>query len=1256
MFAGRLLSRTVVSLCVAGALLFVWSSPAQAQRKHVFGFAFGSAGAGDGQLERPGAVAVNEATGEVYVLDRGNGRVEIFSASGSYVGQFDGSAAPTGAFSWAEEEEYGEAKGQLAVNNSKVPGDPSAGDVYVWDGGHSVIDKFSASGAYIGQLAGLSPTRLFVYPTPRGIAVAPDGSLWVEVSAPQAEYETIVQFNDAVANEYTSNFVEPRFPYLDGDVVHLGRAGFAFDTEDGFFVEAEEFGTGHQLPAKVGREGELEIEAFGSEVTSGLAVDLSSDDVYADDGTSVTGFGPTGQQVEQFGSGKLSGSEGVAVSSATGTVYAANTDGDAIDTFTALTVPDASTGSVSHYGETAVTVEGTADPDGLPVTACVFEYGTSAAYGHSTPCAQTPAQIGAGEGPVTVSAQLTGLERLTAYHFRLSVSNAGGFDVGRDATFTTPAPVGIVEVGIADVSSDSALFSARIDPGGSATTYEVEYGTSTAYGESVPVPAGVLGPQTSPVPASVRVEQLTPETTYHARLVASNALGTMYGPKETFTTQPGGAAFALPDGRQWELVSPPNKYGATIEALGAEKFGVVEAAEGGDAISYSAGGPIVPEPAGNPAPGSTVQVLSRRGADGWSSEDMSTPHDAPTGIEETQEYQLFSSDLSQDLVQPEGTTPLSPEATGQTAYVRENADGEYVPLLTAHDVPLGTKFGEDLGQEYAVWVRDATPDLSHVILEAWALLTRNAIPPLYREIGNIFEWSGGQLQLVNVLPDGAPTAGAYFGAGFGDMRNAISDDGSRVFWTGVANHTPSYVGPLYMRDTVTGRTVEVNSPAPGVSPSLAGRARFQIAAADGSKVFFTDEQPLTPDSKLTPVPEGENPGPADLYVYETATGALTDLSVSPNAGEQAEVQNMVVGASEDGSVVYFVAKGVLASGAQSGKDNLYVESETDGAWSTRLVAVLAGATRNQGDRFDWGRVTPEEEREETDVNSLSAQVSPDGRHLAFMSERSLTGYDNRDASSGEPDEEVFLYDEETGRLRCASCDPTGARPDGLYTGSEQVLMDPFYVWQGRWIAATIPGWTQSRYQSRYLSNEGRLFFNSSDALVPQATNGKADVYEYEPQGIGSCAREGGCVSLISSGTSAEESTFMDASANGDDVFFRTASPLVAQDYDTAFDVYDAHVCSAGEPCTTAPVSPPPCTSGDSCKAPPMLQPAIFGAPASATFSGAGNVPPAAPTQSAKKRKRAAKSGHRARKAKRRPKQRGRRARRAKQKSARRSGR
>ncbi len=136
--------------------------------------------------------------------------------------------------------------------------------------------------------------------------------------------------------------------------------------------------------------------------------------------------------------------------------------------------------------------------------------------------------------------------------------------------------------------------------------------------------------------------------------------------------------------------------------------------------------------------------------------------------------------------------------------------------------------------------------------------------------------------------------------------------------------------------------------------------------------------------------------------------------------------------------------------------------------------------------------------------------------------------------------------------------------------------------------------------------------------MPADVNGKEDVYEYEPEGVGSCGassetfseKSGGCVDLISSGTSSEESAFLDASAGGGDVFFLTASELVPQDVDAAFDVYDAHECPGASPCpVTSAVVPPACTTTDSCRAAPSPQPSVFGAPPSATFSGAGNLAP-----------------------------------------------
>jgi DNA-binding beta-propeller fold protein YncE len=1222
MIARRSISLALVWLCAAAGALAWCSTPALGQRLHEFSKSFGSEGSGDGQLMRPGQLAVNEETGDVYVVDRGNDRVEIFNAKGEYVSQFNGSASPTGSFSWPTTNKIvAEPEGEIAVDSATNSLDPSRGDVYVLDSGHNVIDKFTASGAYIGQLR--FPNSIGQLESIGGLAVDPDGSLWVQNSELT---RPIYELNDALVNEHVSS-VEP---YISNEGTHVdvpSGIGLAFDSEDNFYIGLHpDFFEKRTVPAEFSKTGEALVEKLDEEETTGLAVDLSSNDVYVDHETSVAVYRPSGPSVERFGSGQMEASEGIAVDSRSGTVYTSNANSQQIEVFTAFVVPDATTGAASNLTETSATISGVVNPDGLPVTSCVFEYGPSESYGQSEPCSPSP---GGGAEPETVTAQLKDLTPLAMYHYRLKASNANGPNVGQDRTFVAPEPVTLSEEAVSDVSSESALFSVQVDPGGADTTYQFEYGPSESYGESVPVPAGDLGSGTSSEPVSIRVEGLLGQTVYHVRVVAINLFGAVYGRDETFTTQGGGGAFALPDGREWELVSPPNKEGALIDSIGGGLGArpLIEASAAGGAFSYGASAPLGESPSGNPAPFGTTEVLAKRGADGWSSADIAVPQQA-AGEDVGTEYTFFSPDLSQAIVEPSGMALLSPEATEETPYVRENGSGSYLPLVTASNVPPGTKFGP-FGRESDTSAPDVlavTPDFSHFIISSHDALTSHAVP----SIGNLYEWSGGRLQLVSVLSDGTAVKFAELG-GFRDhdARNALSSDGSRVFFTTEAGGETS---ALYMRDTVTNQTVQVSAPASGVSlpPGAGERAKFEIASADGSEAFFVDEEPLTPDSKLSG--SAVRGSPDDLYVCQIVEEAgepkcdLTDLTVDQNPGEAAEVQGQVAGASEDGSVVYFVAKGVLAAGGEAGQDNLYVVSKTGSSWSSpRLIAVLS-----EEDDRDWAQ-TPAYDNGELEL--LTARVSPNGRYLAFMSERSLTGYDNRDANSGQPDEEVFLYDEATSQLRCVSCDPTGARPTGVFERERGgLLVDEPGAWERRWFAANIPGWTEAKqptayYQSRVLSNEGRMFFDSPDALVPQDTDGREDVYEYEPVGVGGLsgcapatqtyvASMGGCVSLISSGTSSEESAFLDASETGDDVFFLTAARLVPQDIDSSFDVYDAHVCSAGVPCVNTPVSPPPCASGDGCKAAPSLQPAIFGAPSSATFSGTGNVTQSAPATSA----------------------------------------
>ena len=190
MNARRLTLATLASLCALAGALALASASAQAQRMHAFSTSFGSATStpvNPEPLSRPGGVAVNEATGDVYVIDRANSRVEIFDSAGAYVGQFDGSASPAGAFSFPEAFNGEWSEGAIAVDNSSNPLDPSKGDVYVVDDyeptrERSVIYKFSSSGAYVGDILGTSLSSPFRGGNPGGlggVTVGPDGALWV---------------------------------------------------------------------------------------------------------------------------------------------------------------------------------------------------------------------------------------------------------------------------------------------------------------------------------------------------------------------------------------------------------------------------------------------------------------------------------------------------------------------------------------------------------------------------------------------------------------------------------------------------------------------------------------------------------------------------------------------------------------------------------------------------------------------------------------------------------------------------------------------------------------------------------------------------------------------------------------------------------------------------------------------------------------------------------------------------------------------
>lgn len=1109
---GSALAALLLVVAIVGAL--VSASPAAAGQRHVFAGAFEG---GEGGLSEPDGVAVSEATGDVYVADRGNNRIEQFNAAGTFLAAFDGSAAPTGALS---------SPTAIAVDNSADPLDPSVGDVYVIDAGHDVIDKFDAAGTYLGQITEASAPLGEL----DGIAVDPAGHVWVY----QASGE-IDEFDDGLANALLSSRQSP-----------FGtNQGFAVDDEDDLYVLR-----GEPFVAKLDESGGVLIESIEEQTTSAVAVDLADDDLYLDNLESIGLFstaGSTAKLLERFGAGHLTAGSGVAVDGDTGTVYVADSSTNLVNVFQAVVVPDVTTGAASGVGETAATVSGEVDPDGEPVTSCVFEYGTSGSYGETAPCSPSP---GGGDAPVAVSASLSGLEPRTIYHYRLVATNANGTVEGTDRTFTTIAHATVDGESAGEVTSSSATLDAEIDPGALATTYSFQYGTTTAYGTELPAPPGEAGSGIVDVLVHAYPQGLQASTLYHFRAVAHNALGTVYGPDREFTTQPtGGGPFTLPDGRAYELVSPPDKNGGAVSTDGSDQVSSWQSSPDGDSIAYSA-----PQPFAGAQTGAATgeYYLATRGPAGWSTQALLPPQ-AP-GCNTCQPLiQMYSEDLQRFVLLDGGGVGLGQDSPPLVAGEPPNN-----PNLFVHDDPASSYELVDGNPRSATpsqaVLEGASSELTHVVFSENAQLTENAPPG-----EDLYEWTAGGDQLVSVLPEGEAVGGAVLGNGANRMH-AISSDGSRIVFT---------VGEkLYLRED-DDTTIQLDAPQGGTGGG--GHGQFMTASSDASKVFFTDGSfaGLTGDTQ-------EESG-TNLYEYDVASGALNDLTPA----SKAEVLG-VVGISEDGEYVYFVAGGALTGSNSAGVEpipeepNLYVRH----GGVTTFIATL-----DPEDSLDW---------EASQEFKRTARVTPDGRHAAFESIRSLTGYDNRIASGGSCGEglgerctEVFEYDAEAGALTCASCNPSGVRP----RGPAEIGHDLQTNFQAE------------GYLSRNLSDDGaRLFFDSADALLPGARNGRQNVYERERDGAGSCAQATGCVYLISTGTSPEDSFFEDASASGDDVFFTTDQRLVGQDVDNARDLYDARV-GGGIP---EAANPTPCSEEATCRPPtsPPPSPPLVG---TVDFFGTGTM-------------------------------------------------
>jgi DNA-binding beta-propeller fold protein YncE len=1099
----------------------------------------------------------------------------------------------------------------LAVDDSTDPlGDPSAGDLYDLldnQGRAASLQKFNAAGE------------------PRA---------WENFKGSESCHCSVsgneIFFSDGGGSGVA---VDP----ANGDIwVAIGKVVFAFSPGGELIREV----TGEEAPGL-----EQKSHGFYGVEIEGLAVDPTNEDLLVSltsySGGAVDEFDSEGVflgQIVEAGGQRLSGAFGIAVDSE-GDAYVVNHDQNAgegathaVDEFErGHFVPGLRPAAATRDRQSSAALNGFVDPESelnperAGIVDCRFEYVSEAAYektgfedlssGGEASCEDPDAAaIPKDDAYTPVHAEVSEhIESGVTYRYRLSATTGGlkgGSEHGVPVAFTAAHAPRVSATAASGVTSTFARLSADVAPLGASTTYQFQYLSEEQFqrdGESFagaavvpanPVDVGSGGEAGDLVEAvSEQVAGLVPGTTYRFRLVASNEVGVSEGEAggggvevaHTFTTDPA-ISSGLPEGRSYELVTPPDKEGAEDmfreASISRTSTDTGFSSESGDQFMLATRAAF----GAFPGSGGNLYVFSRHPAVGfpereeWSYESLASPalglQNLGSGLGAVE-----PGDLSKVAFTDRVGAPGSEAGFALTSLLGP-AGGPYTTLHTdqqTHEDNAGKLI--HFPQEGTVVV-GASRDLGDVVLSSTnpALAEGGGCKNDFCEeppIPSLYEWTGGALSRLDGESIGS--CGAELGSGRTALDEdaedgAVSADGSRIFFTapisipetqfrglegvrGCPTESGKNPPELYMRSGE--ETVEVSAPEAEAPETIAGHeAVFMGAALDGWRVFFTSEGELTAnDSGIHDV---------ELYEYDTETGKLKRVSAGESGdapggvipfgqdaggGGVSNVKDVVV--SGDGSHVYFVARSVLAPANGEGRspvqgeENLYVYEPQSGR--------IAFVTRGPG-----GAPTP----------YLAPETTQDGRYLLFQGGMLASG------SIG-----LYRYDADTEGLACVTCTP------GAPSGVE--LLRPSTMEEDGAAGGTFP--------AHAIAGDGSVFFNTPASLVAQDTNGVTDVYEWHE----------GAISLISSGQDVLPSFFLGASPNGANVFFGTHARLVAAATGTGGNLYDARVCTTAEPCIAPPPAREGLCEGDACSHPAAAP--SDATPASATFSGAGDLTPPPPT-------------------------------------------
>jgi hypothetical protein len=1093
-------------------------------------------------------------------VDVARQRVLIVSGGGN------GAAVGVSKFTAAGSQAIFEAVGSPSLQTpNPINGNNAIADIAVDNTGLATDGNFYVV-SNAGALAGYAPSGALLPGLPRfipgdlcGVAVAPNGNVWVADST------------GATYREYTPEG-QPA-----GNALILGKGGggcqIDFDAAGNLYVGNNERLEKRDVDGSLLLDVGPIVRAFGDspgtptqvDRATGFLFQLPNRTISDDSKKRILELGPTGDPLVEFGGGEpansylgLEGGVDLAVNPGSHAVYALQSNH--VDLFTRetapVTVPDVTSADADELASATATLNGTAAPDGPGVTDCHFEWGTTAAYGKTSPCAEGNS-FPAGSGAHSVSAAISGLTKGTTYHFRLVAENEDGFaGFGRDRSFSASEPPLLEPAGVSHITTDSASVGFGVNPNGAATSYHVEFGTDISYGSTAPVPdakpAGLRNVESilTTQAQTQELHGLEAETTYHYRVVATNAAGTAAGDDRTFRTyaapvastdcpnaherQQTGSALLL-DCRAYELVSAPDTGGYDVRSDLDGQIPLPAYPGAVDKALYSMTSGTIPGVAGNPTNRGADPYVAERGAGGWSTRYVGLPSTNPF-VSGPFGSPLLAADQNLRTFAFGGQGICVPcFEDGSTNLPLRLADGSLVEgAIGSTEVPPTEVAGE---------VRQPLPaDGGNLIfgsnaqLEPTANATGSDLTIYERDL------RAGTTQVVSTLPDGSTIAN-----GTGAAELAVSEDGSRVV-----------IGRVLSTDAAGNRHyhlylhVGTDASSIDLTPGTSAGALFAGMSADGESIYFATPDPLAAedtDSSVDLYRATVSGGSLALSSISTvATSGLGDTDIcdpAPNS-YNSENWNAIPGSATDCSVVAIGGGGgvATANGAIYFLSPEQLDGSRGAAGEPNLYLAAPGTPPQYVTTLESGPMVVHAVSQAGVRHLEDFQVTPSGELAVFSSTLPLTDFDNADR------EEIFRYAAAADQLDCVSCSPTEATPAGDTTLSPHGLN---------------------------LSDDGRVFFTTAEALTLRDANQKKDAYEWSD----------GEQQLISSGTDPHDSSLLSVSADGKNAFFFTRQRLAEGDENGAsVRLYTAREnggfaheppvfqCAASDECHGAGTQPP----------------------------------------------------------------------------------